>query len=119
MSKEKPSNEELRKKNNVIDQRQQQIDPAGHHRFDPNDTANWSQKQPGQDPEDPHEERASSARPDRDKGKMDQPDHRENAQGRHAGSAHEPEAFDSKNPEKQGVGITGKPSDRKTPKTEE
>lgn len=119
MSEEKSSNEELRHKDNVIDQRQQQIDPAGHHRVDPNDAAKWSQKQPGQDPQDPHRVLPPSGRPDRDKGKLDQPGRRENAQGEHAGSAHEPEAFDPKNPEKQGVGIAGKPSDRKNPSTDQ
>ena len=32
---------------NLIDQRQQQIDPAGHHRRDANRRAGASQKQPG------------------------------------------------------------------------
>lgn len=31
----------------VIDQRQQQIDPAGHHRIDPNEAAKHSRRQPG------------------------------------------------------------------------
>jgi hypothetical protein len=49
-----PSNEALRRKGRVIDQRQQQIDPAGHHRADPNDAGGKrSQKQPGQDLRDP------------------------------------------------------------------
>ncbi len=43
-----PSTEDLRRvAPNVIDQRQQQIDPAGHHRRDPNRRAGASQKQPG------------------------------------------------------------------------
>ncbi|MFN3844893.1 MAG: hypothetical protein ACK4RZ_03590 [Paracoccaceae bacterium] len=40
-------NEALRKKDGVIDQRQQQIDPAGKKRADRNETAKGSQKQPG------------------------------------------------------------------------
>lgn len=32
---------------NVIDQRQQQIDPAGQHRVDTNESAKHSSKQPG------------------------------------------------------------------------
>ena len=39
-----PSNEAMREKDGVIDQRQQQIDPAGKHRHSPNDTAKHSQK---------------------------------------------------------------------------
>lgn len=31
----------------MIDQRQQQIDPAGHHRVDLNEAAKHSRKQPG------------------------------------------------------------------------
>ena len=49
-----PSNAALRKKDGgVIDQRQQQIDPAGKHRVDPNEAAKRSQKQPGQVLHDP------------------------------------------------------------------
>lgn len=48
-----PSTKELRKKGGVIDQRQQQIDPAGKQRVDPNEAAKRSQKQPGQDLCDP------------------------------------------------------------------
>ena len=53
MEEKTPSNEALRKKGRVIDQRQQQIDPAGKHRDDPNEAAKQSQKQPGQDLRDP------------------------------------------------------------------
>ncbi len=53
MQEKLPSNEALRKKGGVIDQRQQQIDPAGKHRDDPNNVAKRSQKQPGQDLRDP------------------------------------------------------------------
>lgn len=49
MKKERPTNEALRQKDGAIDQRKQQIDPAGKHRVDQNKTAKWSQKQPGQD----------------------------------------------------------------------
>lgn len=119
MSQKKSPNDALREKNNVIDQRQQQIDPAGHHRVDPNHAAKGSQKQPGQETEAARDRRRASAGRDPDQGRMDQPDHRQNAQGRHAGSAHDPAAFDTKNPEKQGVWITDKPSDRKLSKPEE
>ena len=51
--KKTPSNEALRKKDGVIDQRKQQIDPAGKHRVDQNEAAKRSQKQPGQDLRDP------------------------------------------------------------------
>lgn len=37
MTEKIPSNEALRKKRGVIDQRQQQIDPAGKHRVNQND----------------------------------------------------------------------------------
>lgn len=53
MKEKAPSTEELRKRDGVIDQRQQQIDPAGKHRVDPNEAAKRSQKQPGQDLRDP------------------------------------------------------------------
>ena len=53
MEEKTPSNEALRKKGRVTDQRQQQIDPAGKHRDDPNEAAKRSQKQPGQDLRDP------------------------------------------------------------------
>lgn len=49
MKKERPTNEALRRKDGVIDQRKQQIDPAGKHRVDQNKSAKRSQKQPGQD----------------------------------------------------------------------
>ena len=39
--------DDLRNKGNVIDQRQQQIDPAGHHRKDSNDRPDANRKQPG------------------------------------------------------------------------
>lgn len=56
MTKKTPLNEALRIKDGVIDQRQQQIDPAGKHRVDQNATgAKRSQKQPGQDLRDPQE----------------------------------------------------------------
>ena len=45
-----PENEELRRADpNVIDQRQGQVDPAGHHREDVNAGAGDSMKQPGND----------------------------------------------------------------------
>jgi hypothetical protein len=54
MSETQPANEALRRKGNVIDQRQQQIDPAGKHRVDQNDAGpKRSQKQPGQSLVDP------------------------------------------------------------------
>lgn len=56
MKKQAPSNEQLRNKDGVIDQRQQQIDPAGKHRVDPNEAAKRSQKQPGQDLRDPQKD---------------------------------------------------------------
>ncbi len=52
-----PANEALRHQNGVIDQRQQQIDPAGKHRVDVNANAKRSQKQPGQDLRDPQKRR--------------------------------------------------------------
>ncbi len=49
--KPKPSADDSRETRkvapNVIDQRQQQIDPAGHHRVDRNAIAKPSMKQPG------------------------------------------------------------------------
>lgn len=57
MTSKPPSNDALQKKDGVIGQRQQQIDPAGHHRADPDDTKpERSQKQAGQDLSDPQEE---------------------------------------------------------------
>lgn len=56
MTEKTPANEALRHKGGVIDQRQQQIDPAGKHRADPDDAAKRSQKQPGQDLRDPQQE---------------------------------------------------------------
>lgn len=115
MTKEPPSNEALRHKNNVIDQRQQQIDPAGHHRVDPNEAAKRSQKQPGQDLADPHRVLATSGAQDRGKDKLDQPGRRENAQGEHEGSRHDPEEFDVMNPQKQGIGTQRKGPGSKKP----
>lgn len=48
MKNNTPANETLREKGRVIDQRNQQIDPAGKHRVDANESAKYSQKQPGQ-----------------------------------------------------------------------
>jgi hypothetical protein len=43
-----PANEEMRRPQpNVIDQRQQQIDPAGSHRQDPDARPDANRKQPG------------------------------------------------------------------------
>lgn len=43
-----PANEQLRHpRPNVIDQRQQQIDPAGRHREDPDARPDANRKQPG------------------------------------------------------------------------
>lgn len=56
MTDKTPTNEELRAKDGVIDQRKQQIDPAGKHRVDVNESAKRSQKQPGQDLRDPQED---------------------------------------------------------------
>jgi hypothetical protein len=47
-SKPLPANERLRRpKANVIDQRQQQIDPSGQHRLDPDARPDANRKQPG------------------------------------------------------------------------
>ena len=49
-----PSNERLRRPApNVVDQRQQQIDPAGKHRQDPDDRTDTNRKQPGGSVPDP------------------------------------------------------------------
>lgn len=49
-----PANEALRRPEpRVIDQRQQQIDPAGHHRTDVNANATGTMKQPGAGDQDP------------------------------------------------------------------
>jgi hypothetical protein len=42
-----PPAEQRRPAPNVVDQRQQQIDPAGRHRVDLNENAKHSRKQPG------------------------------------------------------------------------
>lgn len=55
MKEKLPANEALRRKDGVIDQRKQQIDPAGKHRVDQNEAAKRSQKQPGQDLRDPQD----------------------------------------------------------------
>ena len=56
MTDQIPENEALRRKKNVIDQRQQQIDPAGRHREDPNDAGpKRAQKQVGQDMHNPQD----------------------------------------------------------------
>jgi hypothetical protein len=56
MPANEPKNLELRHEGNVIDQRQQQIDPAGKHRDDPNaSSAKRSQKQPGQALDNPQD----------------------------------------------------------------
>lgn len=45
---ERPANEAMRRPEpRVIDQRQQQIDPAGHHRVDPDARPDANRKQPG------------------------------------------------------------------------
>ncbi|MFN3724314.1 MAG: hypothetical protein ACK4VZ_14840 [Paracoccaceae bacterium] len=53
MAEKPPTTETLRNRTGVIDQRKQQIDPAGKHRIDQNAAAKRSQKQPGQDMRDP------------------------------------------------------------------
>ena len=55
MTQTQPDHEKPRKDGRVIDQRQQQIDPAGKHRVDQNESAKRSQKQPGQDLDKRHE----------------------------------------------------------------
>ncbi len=51
-----PKNEELRRPApGVIDQRQQQIDPAGHHRKDPDHRPDTNRKQPGGSPQEEQE----------------------------------------------------------------
>ncbi|NJM84022.1 MAG: hypothetical protein HC844_17645 [Tabrizicola sp.] len=50
-----PSNEALRHpRPNLIDQRQQQIDPAGQHRVDRNARPDANRKQPGGSEKLPH-----------------------------------------------------------------
>ena len=47
-----PANERLRRPApNVLDQRQQQIDPAGQHRRDPDARPDSNRKQPGGSPD--------------------------------------------------------------------
>jgi hypothetical protein len=56
MTEKIPANEALRHKPGVIDQRQQQIDPAGKLREDPNDAGpKRAQKQAGQDLRNPQD----------------------------------------------------------------
>lgn len=48
-----PKNKELRRPApGVIDQRQQQIDPAGQHRADPDNRPDTNRKQPGGSPQE-------------------------------------------------------------------
>jgi hypothetical protein len=113
MTGKTPSNEEMRKKNHVIDQRQQQIDPTGLRRYDPNDSAiRRAQKQAGQDLSEPQSGEAERDRPDTAREKLSEPGRRENAQNDHAGTRHSPDEFDTMNPQKQGlsdVRPSGKP----------
>ncbi|MCE6952472.1 hypothetical protein LAZ40_13750 [Cereibacter sphaeroides] len=54
--KDKSAPGDRRREGNVVDQRQQQIDPAGKGREDPGEAGpKRSQKQPGQDPKDPQD----------------------------------------------------------------
>lgn len=103
MTDRTPLNEKHRKKDGVIDQRNQQIDPAGKHRVDHNAVdAKRSQKQPGQDMRDPQE--TVDSMPDGEqlaKKRHLQPGTYHNAQGDHAGSKHAAEEFNVKNPQKQ------------------
>jgi hypothetical protein len=103
MADRTPLNEKLRKKDGVIDQRKQQIDPAGKHRVDHNEAyTKRSQKQPGQDMRDPQE--TVDSMPDGEqlaKKRHLQPGTYHNAQGDHAGSKHAAEEFDVKKPQKQ------------------
>jgi hypothetical protein len=56
-----PSNERMRQPEpNVIDQRQQQIDPAGHERDDPDARPDANRKQPGGGIHDGHRSDQSS-----------------------------------------------------------
>ncbi len=59
MNQDPPTNEILRKTGKIVDQRQQQIDPAGEHRADANEAAKRSQKQPGQDMRDPNRDESN------------------------------------------------------------
>lgn len=56
MTQKKPSDEASRKKDGLIEQRQQQVEPAGKNRVDANEAARRSQKQPGQDLRDPQKD---------------------------------------------------------------
>ncbi|MDT8853709.1 hypothetical protein RNZ50_01410 [Paracoccaceae bacterium Fryx2] len=104
MKEKTPSNEALRKKGGVIDQRNQQIDPAGERRADPNEVARRSQKQPGQDLRDPQVDADHGDEPKHAREKRTPPGKRQNAQGDPEGSAHSPDEFDVMNPQKQGLG---------------
>ncbi|OYW58445.1 MAG: hypothetical protein B7Z31_07715 [Rhodobacterales bacterium 12-65-15] len=56
---EVPTNHDLRRKDGVIDQRQQRIDPTGRHGADPSDATEAgphpTQKQPGQSLRNPQD----------------------------------------------------------------
>lgn len=106
MKQKPPSTQALRHRNGVIDQRQQQIDPAGKYRVDPNDAAKWSQKQPGERLHDPHGTPAPAEAPDQNP----------NAKGDQAGSAHVPAEFDDVNPQKHGLAGPKEPRPPNTPK---
>ena len=74
MTQNIPLNEALRRKDGVIDQRQQQIDPAAKHRDDPNEAGpKRSQKQPGQDLRDPQDEPTDGKCPQGRQGKARYP----------------------------------------------
>lgn len=111
-----PSNEEMRKKGGVIDQRQQQIDPTGKRRYDPNDSAiPRSQKQAGQDLSEPQSGQPVGDGRTLDRQKHSDPGRREDGQSDHAGTGHSPRAADTLTPGKQGGGGVRPPRPPKTP----
>lgn len=118
MTAKTPPTEEPRDQKTVIDQRAQQIDPAGHHRVDVNESAKRSLKQPGQDQDDPQNQAPSSQGPTGEPENLEQSRWRQTDQDQNAGSAPDRDNSDARRPEKQGDGNPEKPSVRKTPSRE-
>lgn len=103
MAQDEPADKAVGKKNQLIGKLHEQFDPGEKFPVDPKESGpKRSQKQPGQELEDPQEDGTMADDPDHARERPADPGERPNAQGDHAGTAHEPEEFDALNPQKRG-----------------
>ena len=103
MAQDEPADKAVGKKNQLIEKLHEQFDPGEKFPVDPKDSGpKRSQKQPGQELQDPQEDGTMADEPEHARERPADPGERQNAQGDHAGTAHDPEEFDALNPQKLG-----------------